>query len=494
VNKILRWYGVPALRLTMPLTFFFFLVVVSVFGLQNAVLAQEKPLDDEQMAALAASGQPEEFNFIVLGDVHGVFDVMSKIMEQSKADKPAFAVQIGDLFAGMENSDEAFKAYVSAIRNSGIPCFTVMGNHDCHAGSRDRFHKHLGAEDYSFDYGPVRIIVMDTSRRWMSTAQLAWLDEKLRTDKRAMIFTHMPPHAGDWWVNAFHGGSREFLRLCEERGVEQVFLGHVHILDWAEFGAVPMTCAGVAGIKAAFAPMGVPFRGYVKVRVTKDGSEVSAVAFDETGKGAGPARIIHPLKPRAGRTSAETGGGVKQQAGEKPAAKALRAIGSCPMGGKVNAEEAAKRAAGDARANLQDCIERYVAELMSKIIFESVKNVDPDGNETMEYVHTVSKAVAYALIDGAEIERTWTEERKGVLRGDQKGEGSGAALTAAMASAACPLDAVWKETAKAAARLAMAPRTPDMALSPGPVFGKSMDAAMKALNAEIEARRGRKQE
>jgi len=88
-------------------------------------------------------------------------------------------------------------------------------------------------------------------------------------------------------------------------------------------------------------------------------------------------------------------------------------------------------------------------------------------------VHTVSKAVAYYCLDKTHLGHSWTDEE----------------TSTAYACVSCPLEMVWRQTLKAAERLAEAPRTPDMALSPGKVFGENVRPAMALLKMEIAKRR-----
>jgi hypothetical protein len=126
-----------------------------------------------------------------------------------------------------------------------------------------------------------------------------------------------------------------------------------------------------------------------------------------------------------------------------------------------------------ALAALQDEVERYVGDLMRDVMLAAGKYTDPEGPEALEYVHTVSKAVGYFCLQEARIEQTWTDPEDGTLYASQK----------------CPLEKVWNQTAIAARRLAEAPRTPDMALTPGTVFGRHLDSAMRLVDNEIAKRR-----
>ncbi len=438
----------------------------------------QQPYNEEMIRKLARKAQPETFAFAVLGDVHGNYPVMSQILEQMAPYKPDLCVQIGDLFGGRKGN-RPFESYVACLRKGGIPCLTVVGNHDVHAGAREDFRRYIGREDVYFDYGPARFILLDTSRRWLSTKQLEWFGSCLKTSKRKFVFTHMPPYLGNWWMNAFHGGSAPFLRLCAEYNVEHVFVGHLHVLDWTVYEGVPFTCTGVGGIKPSYAPMGVPFRGFVLVRVTAEGSDTKAVRYSQTGQKRGYLRPLHsyrvsPAVPRKTVSRrfpswVRSGSGRFTVMGED----VLVGVGEQRAEGAAARAGQKQRAISRARAALQDEIERHVAELMRDTTYAAAKYTDPDGNETMEYVHTVSKAVAYACLDEARVQHTWTDPQDATT----------------FVGASCPLEVIWKQTKTSARRLALAPRTSDMALSPGKVFGKHLGAAVRLLSKEITRRR-----
>ena len=447
-------------------------------GQAPAARPPQAPHNEEMIRKLAREAQPEAFTFAVLGDVHGDYAVMTQILEQMAPYKPDLCVQIGDLFGGRKGN-QPFESYVACLRKGGVPCLTVVGNHDVHAGAREGFRQYIGREDLYFDYGPARFILLDTSRRWLSTKQLEWFRSCLETSKRKFVFTHMPPYLGNWWINAFHGGSAPFLRLCAEYNVEHVFVGHLHVLDWTVYEGVPFTCTGVGGIKPSFAPLGVPFRGFVLVHVTAEGSDAKAVRYSRTGQKRGYQRPLHshrvsPAVPRKTESRrlpswVRSGSGRFTVMGQD----LLVGVGEQRADGAAGRARQRQRAILRARAALQDEIERHVAELMRDMTYAAAKYTDPDGNETMEYVHTVSKAVAYACLDEARVQHTWCDPEDATI----------------FAGVSCPLEIIWKQTKTSARRLALAPRTPDMALSPGKVFGKRLSAAMRLLAKEIARRR-----
>src|SRR5436309_3004561 len=77
-----------------------------------------------------------------------------------------------------------------------------------------------------------RLVVLDTSEDGLTSAQLKWLRLALSTDKVKLVFMHKPPDGLWQWTLGGVGGftvrSREFMDLMAEKGVDRVYMGHVH--------------------------------------------------------------------------------------------------------------------------------------------------------------------------------------------------------------------------------------------------------------------------
>lgn len=243
-------------------------------------------LPSEKLARLAARWRTERqlarlsrlptaggdrVSFAVLGDVEpsrwrvyrwlfnraGVFDAqMAAIQEQ----KVSFIVQLGDMVSkGEPWRYELFFRQLKRSWRGGRPYLTVIGNHD---RSRPVGKSHsimyrglFGKANYFFDHARTRFVVLDSSAKRVTPAQLRWLDMVLSTPLRKIVLTHMPPVQLGLWggVGKFHAmggfveGAREFSQVVSRNGVSRVYMGHVHAFGVQDHLGVRYVLTGGGG-------------------------------------------------------------------------------------------------------------------------------------------------------------------------------------------------------------------------------------------------------
>jgi hypothetical protein len=141
----------------------------------------------------------------------------------------------------------------------GIPWFHVPGNHDINYRSPDdersleTFKRLFGPSYYSFDYGQVHFVALDTvnylgkrgSRKlahdgtkseyegWLVDEQIAWLQNDLAlvpAEKLVVLMMHIPLAAYDdrGSTRAAVGNSDRLLSLIEDRDHVMAVAGHLH--------------------------------------------------------------------------------------------------------------------------------------------------------------------------------------------------------------------------------------------------------------------------
>lgn len=241
----------------------------------------------------ASRSASESFTFAVLGDVEPsrfrIFrylfnepDVFPRQMSAIKDHPVDFCLQLGDMVS--KGTPRYYLDFFRQIEGFGIekPYLTVIGNHD---RSRPNGRSHstqyralFGKANYFFDHGGARFVVLDTSAKGLTKAQLKWLGLVLDTPLRKLVFTHMPPTLLGLWggrflqgVGGFSRNADSFTGLVAEMGVERVYMGHVHAFGVQDYRGVRYVLTGGGG--SALFPSGSAdvFHHYLTVSVGPGG-------------------------------------------------------------------------------------------------------------------------------------------------------------------------------------------------------------------------------
>ena len=228
------------------------------------------------------SASSERVSFAVLGDVEpcrfmifrklfnqeGVFEEQMEAIQEQKVN---FIVQLGDMVEkGEPRRYENFFSQLKRAWKGGRPYLTVIGNHDRsrpNGKSHSTMYRALfGKSNYFFDHARTRFVVLDSSAKRLTPAQLRWLDKVLDTPLRKIVFTHMPPvHLGLWGgvgklhsLGGFIGGAREFSEIAAKNAVSRVYMGHVHAFGVQDHLGVRYVLTGGGG--SALFPSGASDR------------------------------------------------------------------------------------------------------------------------------------------------------------------------------------------------------------------------------------------
>jgi acid phosphatase type 7 len=171
----------------------------------------------------------------------------------SLLDREAFDVVVhnGDV-AYSDGTYAQFDAYFFPYYRNWlrrVPVFPSIGNHDDRSASATPYRRFFvlppdGASAaypnnaerfYSFDYGPVHFVALDTEAAFLSTArrqeQIAWLIDDLERSQHLpwrVVFFHRPPYSS----GAEHGSDltirQAFTPIFEQYNVQLVLTGHEH--------------------------------------------------------------------------------------------------------------------------------------------------------------------------------------------------------------------------------------------------------------------------
>lgn len=201
-----------------------------------------------------------DFRFAIVGDNTGRAKpgVYEKVWKQVDAYRPAFAIAIGDVIEGKNDStlDAEWAAMKPLFAGLGkYPRLFVAGNHDIwSAASRSAFEKFTGRPAwFGFDHENVHITVIDNSEtESLSDAQLLFLEKDLAANQGKdlrFVFFHKP-----FWLIPLklQNLSAPFHQMMKKYKVHSVFSGHVHqthriVRDGIVYWCVPSSGGDLRG-------------------------------------------------------------------------------------------------------------------------------------------------------------------------------------------------------------------------------------------------------
>ena len=252
--------------------------------------------------------------FVAFGDSGTLFPQQFQIANLIAGETFDLALHAGDI--AYENGtyrqfhDTFFNVYQDWMR--ARPVYPCIGNHDDRTsfalpyrelfflpehGASAAFPDN-GERYYSFDYGPVHVVVFDSERAFLDPArrqeQLNWLNADLAatTQPWRLAMFHRPSYS-----SGFHGSDLQlqqaFGPIFEQRGVQLVINGHEHnyerLVPWRESGPQAVTYVITGGAGAALRTVGQSvFTALSRsvhhyVRGTISGCELTLQAVDLNG-------------------------------------------------------------------------------------------------------------------------------------------------------------------------------------------------------------------
>ena len=173
---------------------------------------------------LIKTGTLSDFTFIHASDTHLFEETLPRtrrLREIVTAENPSFVLLTGDLIEdALRVTEEVavgqYELLVRELRQFPVPVWTALGNHEIFGIERHRslvspdhplygkkMYRHfLGPNYYSFDFGGVRFVSLDTvgvADLWyhgfVGAVQLAWLQQDLADldpGKPVVTFNHLP--------------------------------------------------------------------------------------------------------------------------------------------------------------------------------------------------------------------------------------------------------------------------------------------------------------
>lgn len=231
--------------------------------------------------------QMSDPQFGMFTDNHG-FDRESqnfeKAIEAANRLHPAFVIVCGDLVNRTGDTAQITEyKRIAAKLDPAIPLYNVAGNHDVGntptAASLAEYRKNFGPDYYTFQYGNLYGIVLNSSLIFDSSKvpdeaakQDAWLrsileETKKLKNKNIVVFEHIPwfinePEEKNSYFNIPIETRKTYIDLLKKYGVKYVFAGHLHKNAIGTDGNLIIVTTGPVG-----KPLGKDSSGFRIVKV-----------------------------------------------------------------------------------------------------------------------------------------------------------------------------------------------------------------------------------
>ncbi len=211
--------------------------------------------------------------------------------------RPCLVLNVGDMVS-LGTSEmvwdlELFSpAYPHILRLLGsLPMYTAVGNHEQAGPLFARYfpYQFVGARYWSFDRGPVHVVVVDQYADYSpGSAQLAWIESDLAGTTRPWRFLLL--HEPGWSAGGGHDNEvavQQYLQpLCQQYGVQIVFGGHNHYYARAVVDGVQHVTTGGGGAPLYDPEPDQPYvvasaSAYHFCRIDIDGPRLSFAALGE---------------------------------------------------------------------------------------------------------------------------------------------------------------------------------------------------------------------
>ena len=233
---------------------------------------------------LVETEEPSTFTFLHASDPHlseETLDRMRRLREIVAEQQPAFVLLTGDLIrdalrVGEDEATGLYELLVGELAEFPVPVWNSLGNHEIFGIERhhslvspdhplygkEMYRHFLGPNYYSFDFGGVRFVGLDTVHYedlwyngYVDPVQLAWLHEELESveaDTPVVTFNHIPILSAGENVWGFHedgpapslitvdgqtryrhtvGNAREVLAELRQHRFDLALSGHFHMRE-----------------------------------------------------------------------------------------------------------------------------------------------------------------------------------------------------------------------------------------------------------------------
>lgn len=197
----------------------------------------------------------DPFTFLVMGDVKRGMATFEELLEIMEADRPDFAVILGDFVPHPHDISHQVFALDAGEYGDTFPMFVVPGNHDISEYPGDGpftmedFEHTYGASQFHFVKGPYLFIFLNNIPIFnRNSSYLDYLEDVLSkapgTIKNTIVFMHIPPVEP---VDNHAVTDARFMEIVGKYGVDYVFCGHHHAYVKVKRGPTTIIISGGGG-------------------------------------------------------------------------------------------------------------------------------------------------------------------------------------------------------------------------------------------------------
>lgn len=216
------------------------------------VFSGETALTELAPLATAAAPSKETIKFVGLGDTGTGGAAQVAIGKWVAAQPFDFMLFFGDIAyesgTAAQLQHKFFQVYRDLLRY--VPIYPTLGNHERRTRQGRPYLEAFVLPEperyYSFDWGNVHFVAIDTTQR--DTKQLTWLAEDLRTNKLpwVIVFGHHP-----MYTNSLRGPQlwirKAFSKILTDHKVDLVIAGHEHQYERFRVADVNYVVSGGGG-------------------------------------------------------------------------------------------------------------------------------------------------------------------------------------------------------------------------------------------------------
>ena len=197
-------------------------------------------------------GGKNPIRFVALGDTGTGTAAQLAIRSRVSAEPFDFMVFLGDVAYSAGRPSELQTKFFAIYQDflKFVPAYLTIGNHERRTRQGAPYFEAFVLPEperyYSFDWGDVHFVAIDTTQR--DAEQLAWLDHDLAQHRRrwTIVFGH---HA--FYTNALRGPEiavrRAFAKIVTRNKVDLVLTGHEHQYERFRIAGVNYVVSGGGG-------------------------------------------------------------------------------------------------------------------------------------------------------------------------------------------------------------------------------------------------------